>query len=31
VRSGLPALVRWGFLAAYMAGFIAYFPYRQIP
>jgi len=31
VRSGLPAVVRWGFLAAYMVGFIAYFPYRQIP
>jgi predicted membrane-bound dolichyl-phosphate-mannose-protein mannosyltransferase len=31
LRSGLPSVIRWGFLAAYMAGFIAYFPYRQIP
>ena len=31
VRSGLPSLLRWGFVLAYFAGFIAYFPYRQIP
>jgi len=31
VRSGLPSVIRWGFLIAYMAGFVAYFPYRQIP
>jgi dolichyl-phosphate-mannose-protein mannosyltransferase len=31
LRSGLPAFVRWGFVLAYLAGFIAYFPYRQIP
>ena len=31
VRSGLPSPIRWGFLLAYLAGFIAYFPYRQIP
>lgn len=31
VRSGLPSPIRWAFLLAYLAGFIAYFPYRQIP
>ena len=31
VRSGLPSVIRWGFLLAYLAGFIAFFPYRQIP
>ena len=31
VRGGLPSPIRWGFLLAYLAGFIAYFPYRQIP
>ena len=31
VRSGLPSPIRWGFLLAYLVGFIAYFPYRQIP
>ena len=31
VRSGLPSVIRWGFLVAYLAGFLAYFPYRQIP
>jgi predicted membrane-bound dolichyl-phosphate-mannose-protein mannosyltransferase len=28
---GLPRFVRWGFLVAYAAGFVAYFPFRQIP
>jgi hypothetical protein len=31
VRSGLPSVIRWGFLLAYLAGFVAFFPYRQIP
>ena len=31
LRSGLPPLIRWGFLLAYVAGFVAYFPFRQIP
>ena len=31
LRSGLPPLIRWGFLLAYLAGFVAYFPFRQIP
>lgn len=31
LRAGLPRPVRWGFLLAYAAGFIAYFPFRQIP
>jgi predicted membrane-bound dolichyl-phosphate-mannose-protein mannosyltransferase len=31
LRSGLPPPVRWGFVAAYAVGFIAYFPYRQVP
>ena len=30
-RAGLPRPIRWGFLLAYAAGFIAYFPFRQIP
>jgi hypothetical protein len=30
-RAGLPRPVRWGFLLAYAAGFVAYFPFRQIP
>ena len=31
VRAGLPRPVQWGFLLAYLAGFIAYFPFRQVP
>ncbi|NJD27493.1 MAG: DUF2029 domain-containing protein [Chloroflexi bacterium] len=31
LRAGLPAPVRWGFLVAYVAGFVAYFPFRQVP
>lgn len=30
-RSGLPRFMTWGFVAAYVAGFAAYFPFRQIP
>ena len=30
-RAGLPRLVRWGFLVAYAIGFVAYFPFRQLP
>ena len=30
-RSGIPRAVQWGFMAAYLAGFAAYFPFRQIP
>lgn len=30
-RSGLPRPILWGFLAAYIAGFVAYFPFRQLP
>lgn len=31
LRAGLPRPVRWGFLVAYVIGFLAYFPFRQIP
>lgn len=30
-QGGLPRAVRWGFLLAYVAGAIAYFPFRAIP
>jgi 4-amino-4-deoxy-L-arabinose transferase-like glycosyltransferase len=30
-RSGLPRAVMWGFVAVYLVGFAAYFPFRQIP
>jgi predicted membrane-bound dolichyl-phosphate-mannose-protein mannosyltransferase len=30
-RAGLPRVVQWGFLAAYMVGFAVYFPFKQIP
>jgi dolichyl-phosphate-mannose-protein mannosyltransferase len=30
-RAGLPRAVLWGFLVAYLIGFAAYFPFRQIP
>lgn len=31
LRAGLPRPVRWAFLVAYVAGFAAYFPFREIP
>jgi dolichyl-phosphate-mannose-protein mannosyltransferase len=31
LRGGLPRPMRWGFVLAYLAGFAAYFPFRQIP
>jgi 4-amino-4-deoxy-L-arabinose transferase-like glycosyltransferase len=31
LRSGIPRAVRWGFLRAYVVGFAAYFPFRQLP
>jgi 4-amino-4-deoxy-L-arabinose transferase-like glycosyltransferase len=30
-RSGLPRAVTWGFVAVYLLGFLAYFPFRQLP
>jgi predicted membrane-bound dolichyl-phosphate-mannose-protein mannosyltransferase len=30
-RSGLPRWVGWGYAAAYVVGFLALFPFRQIP
>lgn len=31
LRAGLPRLVTYGFVLAYAAGFVAYFPFRQLP
>jgi 4-amino-4-deoxy-L-arabinose transferase-like glycosyltransferase len=31
LRAGLPRPIRWGYAALYLAGFVAYFPFRQIP
>jgi 4-amino-4-deoxy-L-arabinose transferase-like glycosyltransferase len=30
-RSGLPRAVTWGFVVVYLLGFLAYFPFRQLP
>ena len=30
-RGGLPRPVTWGFIVVYAVGFVAYFPFRQIP
>jgi dolichyl-phosphate-mannose-protein mannosyltransferase len=31
LRAGLPRFVLWGFVVAYVVGFAAYFPFRQMP
>lgn len=31
LRGGLPRFVMWGYVVAYVAGFVAYFPFRQVP
>jgi len=31
LRSGLPRFVLWSYLVLYVGGFLAYFPFRQIP
>jgi hypothetical protein len=30
-RSGLPRFVTWGFLALMVVGYLALFPFRQLP
>jgi predicted membrane-bound dolichyl-phosphate-mannose-protein mannosyltransferase len=30
-RAGLPRVIRWGYLVAYLLGFAWYFPFRQVP
>jgi hypothetical protein len=31
VKAGLPRFVTWAYLAASVAAFVAYFPFRQVP
>lgn len=31
LRGGLPRPIRWGFIVAYVVGFAALFPFRQVP
>ncbi|MEO8273336.1 MAG: hypothetical protein ABI620_04655, partial [Chloroflexota bacterium] len=31
IRAGLPRPIRWAFVLAYVVGFAAYFPFRQLP